>query len=258
MGEKNEEGERVTDFAMAFDLSIVITFFEKIPNYIVTCKSGGRESQIDFLMCRRQQLYEVKNCKVINGESVAAQHSVMVLDWEIRCSKRRIPEQVRPKIKWWRLKEDNPKIQFRKKVLSKKRLLENVQEWWEENSTVILRAGQVFGMTTGRRPPGDKDTWWWNEEVKDAIRAKKETNKKCDAAGRQEERDIYRQANKEAQKEVAISKAHAMDEVYKELETPEGERNIYRIAKARDKSAKDFTQIKQIKDEQGVVLCEHD
>ena len=29
-------------------------------------------------------------------------------------------------------------------------------------------------MTTGRIPPGDKETWWWNDEVKDAIRAKKE------------------------------------------------------------------------------------
>ena len=124
---------------------------------------------------------------------------------------------------------------------------------------MIVRAGQeVLGMTTGRRPPRDKETWWWNDEVKDAIRAKKDAKKKWDASGRQEERDIYRQANKEAKKEVASSKAHAMDEVYKELETPEGERNIYRIAKARDKSAKDFTQIRQIKDEQGVVLWEHD
>ena len=49
-----------------------------------------------------------------------------------------------------------------------------------------------------------------------------------------------------------------MDEVYKELETLEGERKIYRIAKARDKSAKDFSQIRQIRDEQGVVLWEHD
>ena len=49
-----------------------------------------------------------------------------------------------------------------------------------------------------------------------------------------------------------------MDEVYKELETPEGERKIYRIAKARQKSAKVFTQIRQIKDEKGVVLWEHD
>ena len=61
-------------------------------------------------------------------------------------------------------------------------------------------------------------------EVKDAIRAKKEAKKKWDASERPEERDIYRQANKEAKKEVARSKAHAMDEVYKELETPEAVR----------------------------------
>ena len=107
-------------------------------------------------------------------------------------------------------------------------------------------------MTTGRRPPGDKETWWLNDEVKDAIRAKKEAKKNWDASGRQKERDIYRQANKEANKVVARPKAN------EELERPEGERNIYRIAKARDKSAKDFTQIRQIKNEQGVVLWEHD
>ena len=72
-----------------------------------------------------------------------------MLDWEIKCGKRRIPEQVTPKIKWWRLKEDNLKIQFREKVMSERRLLGNGREWWEENRTVILRAGQeVLGMTT--------------------------------------------------------------------------------------------------------------
>ena len=75
-------------------------------------------------------------------------------------------------------------------MLSESRLLENVQEWWKETSTVILRDGQeVLDMTTGRRPPGDKETWWWNDEVKDAIRAKKEVKKKWDASGRQEERE---------------------------------------------------------------------
>ena len=49
--------------------------------------------------------------------------------------------------------------------------------------------------------------------MKDAIRAKKEAKKKWDASGRQEERDIFRRENKEAKKEVARSKAHAMDEV---------------------------------------------
>ena len=58
--------------------------------------------------------------------------------------------------------------------------------------------------------------------------------------------------------EVARSKAHAMSDVYKELNAPKGERNIYRTGKARNKSTKDFTQIRQIKDKQGVVLWEHD
>ena len=82
---------------------------------------------------------------------------MLVLDWEIKCSKRRIPEHVTPKVKWWRPNEE--KIQFRDKVLCERRLLESVQEWLGENSMVILRAGQqVLGMSIGRRPPGHKET----------------------------------------------------------------------------------------------------
>ena len=34
-------------------------------------------------------------------------------------------------------------------MLGERRMLESVQEWWEENSMVILRAGQdVLGMST--------------------------------------------------------------------------------------------------------------
>ena len=43
-----------------------------------------------------------------------------------------------------------------------------------------------------------------------------------------------------------------------ELETPEGERKIFRIAKARDKATKDFSHMKQIKNEHGVVLRDLD
>ena len=44
-----------------------------------------------------------------------------------------------------------------------------------------------------------------------------------------------------------------MNELYEELETPEGERKISRIAKA-----KDFTKNNLIKDEQRVVLRDVD
>ena len=52
MGDRNDEGEKIVDTAMAFDLAIVNTFFEKKVNQFVTYISGERESQIDFLMCR--------------------------------------------------------------------------------------------------------------------------------------------------------------------------------------------------------------
>ena len=122
---------------------------------------------------------------------------------------------------------------------------------------MILKAGQeVLGMLTGRRPQGDKESWWWNEEVTEAIRATKEAKSKWATSGRQEDRDSYRQANKAAKKEVARSKAHAMDDIYKELETTEGEGQIYRIAKSRNKVTNDFTQIIQLKDGHRVVIWE--
>ena len=129
-------------------------------------------------------------------------------------------------------------------MLNKVRPVECVQEWREETSTMILRVGQeMLGMTTGRRPPGDKDTWRWNDKVQEAIKAKKVAKKIWETSRRQEDKDIYRQANKAAKKAVATNKALAMNELYEELETPEGERKIFRIAKARDKASKDFSPI---------------
>ena len=79
-------------------------------------------------------------------------------------------------------------------------MIESVQEWWEETSTTILRVGQeVLGMTTGRRPPGDKETWWWNDKVQEVIKAKKVAKKIWETSRRQEDR--YIQAGKQGGKE---------------------------------------------------------
>ena len=69
---------------------------------------------------------------------------------------------------------------------------------------------------------------------------------------------IYRQANKAAKKAIATNKALAMNELYQELETPDGEGNIYMIAKARDEASNDFSHMKQIKNEYGVILRDLD
>ena len=46
-------------------------------------------------------------------------------------------------------------------------------------------------MTTGRRPPGDKDTLWWNDKVQEVMKPNKETKKIWETSRRQEDKDRY-------------------------------------------------------------------
>lgn len=128
MGERNEGGERILDFALSFDLAICNTFLKKANSQYVTYKSGGRESQIDFLMGRRRDLKEVRNCKVLYGEHLSAQHKIVVTDWEFRAVKKKRPQRGAPRIKWWRLKDDNLKSEFKERVLGRIEPLEEVQD----------------------------------------------------------------------------------------------------------------------------------
>ena len=118
--------------------------------------------------------------------------------------------------------------------------------------TVILR-GRAWYVNRKDASWGQEDMMVerWDEGCYKGQEIRQEEMGNVRKSGR--ERDVYKQANKEEKKTEATLNVHSMDEVYKELETPKGERNIYRIAKARDKSANDFTQIRRIKDEQGVV-----
>ena len=83
-GRANAEGQRVLDFAVSFDLAIANTFFRKREEHYITYKSGENKAQIDFMMYRRSNLMEIKNCKVIPGDHVAPQHRLVVMDVIIR------------------------------------------------------------------------------------------------------------------------------------------------------------------------------
>ncbi|XP_066973217.1 craniofacial development protein 2-like [Macrobrachium rosenbergii] len=111
VGGRNGEGERVVDCAVSFDLAIVNTWFEKKENQHITYKSGARESQIDFRMCRRSHLREVRNCKVLNGGCVAAQHRVVVMDLEIKNTGKGRPAHVPSTIRWWKLTQEEEAMQ---------------------------------------------------------------------------------------------------------------------------------------------------
>ncbi|XP_063863903.1 uncharacterized protein LOC135102551 [Scylla paramamosain] len=67
----------------------------------------------------------------------------------------------------------------------------------------------------------------------------------------------YREANKEAKRSVAQAKARAREDMNDKLETKEGEKRIFALARQREKSTKDFTHIKQVKNKEGRVLIDN-
>ena len=55
-------------------------------------------------------------------------------------------------------------------------------------------------------------------------------------------------------KAVAMSKGHAYEDLYDRLETKEGEKELYRLARQRDRAGKDVQHVTVIKDENGNVI----
>jgi hypothetical protein len=80
-GSKNQEGEGILNFALAYDLFIVNTLFRKRVSHLVTFSSSQHYSQIDFILTRREDRHACLDCKVIPGECVVPQHNLVVVDF---------------------------------------------------------------------------------------------------------------------------------------------------------------------------------
>jgi len=123
------------------------------------------------------------------------------------------------------------------------------------NSDIIRQVGEeLLGKTSGKGVLQDKETWWWNNDVQENVMAKKKAKKRADTYGNEEDKQVAKRANKEAKKAVVRAKASAVNETYDGLETWEGVKKTYSLAKRRNKATKDLTQIKQIRSETGEVL----
>ncbi|KAK3572951.1 hypothetical protein QTP86_010654 [Hemibagrus guttatus] len=131
---------------------------------------------------------------------------------------------------------------------------EEARDDWETTAEVIRETGRkVLGVSSGRRRE-DKETWWWNEEVQDSIQRKRLAKKKWDMDRTEENRQEYKELQRRVKREVSKAKQKAYDELYTRLDTREGEKDLYRLARQRDRDGKDVQQVRVIKDRDGRVL----
>ena len=111
----------------------------------------------------------------------------------------------------------------------------------------------VLGVTFGKRKE-NRETWYWNEAVQESIKEKKEAKKAWDKIRDENTKKIYKEKKSKAKKALAMAKGYAYDNLYARLETKEGEKEFYRLARQRDRSGKDVQHVRVIKDENGNVM----
>jgi hypothetical protein len=119
---------------------------------------------------------------------------------------------------------------------------------WMKMSTCIRKvASEEFRVTKGGKRE-TKATWWWNEKVQNAIKEKKECFRRRHLDRSVDNVERYKVAKKIAKRAVSEERGQMYDRLYQRLGTKEREKDIYRMAKNRERKTRNIIQVKCIKD----------
>ena len=118
VGTRNEGGDRIVDFAIARNMAVVNTYFQKRLTRRVTYISGEQLTQVDYIMCRRKDLKQVTDCFVLPKEAVAKQHKLVVCKVRMQQPKK-VKPTVAKKTRWWKLNEKEYREKFVQEVEAK-------------------------------------------------------------------------------------------------------------------------------------------
>ena len=165
------------------------TFFQhrEVHKYTWYRPSMDQKSLIDFCIVSSDLFSDVLDVRVKRGAELSIDHHLVVCSlrlskpWPNKKSNR---SSVTYRIKWEALEDKEVRKQFASSISSKFRQLPDVsedieREWLLFRSAIISSAAESCGAENGLewRAIVRKRTPWWNQEVKEAIRAKKDAFK---------------------------------------------------------------------------------
>ncbi|KAK3538426.1 hypothetical protein QTP86_001766 [Hemibagrus guttatus] len=114
--------------------------------------------------------------------------------------------------------------------------------------------GADFNGHVGDGNRGDEEVMGKFGVKVDSIQRKRVAKNKWDMDKTEENKQEYKELQRRVKREVSKAKQKAYDELYTRLDTREGEKDLYRLARQRDRDGKDVQQVRVIKDRDGRVL----
>jgi len=141
----------------------------------------------------------------------------------------------------------------RDKVATRKGL--GVNDHWQQMKGLMMETAQdICGMTKG--PCRHKETWWWNEDVAEAVREKKIKYRKWKKENTKEARREYKKSRQNAKGVISLAKETKQKEYANDLNDSECQNEIFRMAKQMVKERQDITGLNCIKGASGKVIVD--
>ncbi|WKX94956.1 hypothetical protein Q1695_011868 [Nippostrongylus brasiliensis] len=253
-GARNEDGERILEYACSHDLVITNTTFRKRPSHLISFYSENARSQIDYVLVRRRDAKFVSDAKVVLYETVATQHRPLICTMKFTPPKQMRDERCgHERIKWWCLKKKEAE------VIGGIRMppIVDVDGTWQDMKSVVYDAARSqLGVTKPGRRMIDRQTWLSTEEVKEKVRAKKRLHNVFLCNKTVANWSAYQETRRAAKKAVVIAKAAHHDEVNRRLETRDGERLIYKLARTRQRQSEDVEKFHGVNDEHDQLVMD--
>ncbi|XP_019250911.1 PREDICTED: craniofacial development protein 2-like [Nicotiana attenuata] len=101
-GDKNRGGTLLLEYAKAFELVIANSYFSKKAEHLITFWSMVAKTQIDHQLLQKCDRGLCTDCKVIPSENLTTQHMLLIMDLEIRWTRKKRAMSGIPRVRWTR------------------------------------------------------------------------------------------------------------------------------------------------------------
>lgn len=225
----NANGKMLLHFCASSGLSIMNTFFQHkdIHKYTWYRHACSQRSLIDFIVVSADLFKSVLDVRVKRGAELSTDHHLVVCDLKLSEASitRRARRQNAFRIRWERLTKDDVRKTYADSITSRyKELPDEVDdietEWDRFKRAVTASAVKSCGQKRLCVSHGDvKKTPWFNQEVRDALRAKKRAFRSWLQNPSAHTREEYVEARKEAVKTAKDAKTASWEEFGHKLDS---------------------------------------